>query len=287
MRKKWIFFILPVLLWMNFIAGCDEVEKPYMEEINQCGDADAPIPIRQILVEKFTGHKCGNCPDADEELHELEAMYCNHIIPVEIHAGYFAQAASSGKYAYDFTTSTGDELDEYFGASEAGLPNALINRTEYNQSLIQGPDSWATTISRILEKAPEADINMEAGVPENSREASVDVDVSFLEQLEGSVHLTLYLLEDSIVSWQKDYDATPEDIENYPHNNVLRMAINGTWGEEIISGTVNEGKLINKEFHFTVDEEWKIKQCKIVAYIYDGSTKQVIQAARTELKYNQ
>jgi hypothetical protein len=272
---------------MTLIAGCDKIEKPYMEEVNQCGDADAPIPIRQILIEKFTGHKCGNCPNADEKLHELEAIYCDHIIPVDIHAGYFAQPNSSGMYSYDFTTSTGNELNEYFGASEAGLPNALVNRKEYNQSLILGPDTWAAAISDILEEAPKADINVEAGVPENSREASVYVDVSFIEQLEGSIHLTLYLLEDSIVTWQKDYDATPEDVENYPHNNVLRMAINGTWGQEIISGIVNEGQIVNKEFHFTVDEEWKINQCKIVAYIYDESTKQVIQAARTELMYNQ
>ena len=281
-----IIFKISILVIVLWCTACDIVEKPYIESSNDnCGDADGPVPIRQIVVEKYTGHKCGNCPEGDEKMHELIDRYCDHVIPVSIHAGYFAQPDLTGKYTYDYTTYEGDELDEYFGSSNAGLPNAIINRTEFDGKKILSPFEWSAAVEDFLHQPPEADIHITAGVPEGSRKLSTEVQVTFLKEFTENIRLTVYLLEDSILTWQKDYTADPPDIKNYTHNHVLRAALNSTWGE-LLTNAADKGDVMSKNFEYRVSEHIQIEYCQIVAFISKDSSDEIIQAASEKVYYN-
>jgi len=282
MKINRIFFVFGFIFFI--LLACDKIEEPYFEYNGECGDASLPVPIKQILIEEFTGHKCGNCPEGDATMEMLKEIYCDHIIPVSIHAGFFAEINTSGdKYTYDYRTEEGTEIDEYFGGSAAGLPNAMINRIPENESYSYNPSEWATMIAKLLETKPIIDIDVELSFDAQSREMDADIDVVFIEAINDNLMLSVYFVEDSIVSWQKDYELNPSDIENYSHNHVLRDAINGTWGDNLLNGNANSDDVVSKSYNYTINPEWDINNSSIVAFVYKNNTKEVIQATQKYL----
>ncbi len=62
MKKRTPTILLIILLcWIS----CDKIEPPYIEAGNQSAE-------KTILIEKFTGHKCSNCPEASRKVDELK-----------------------------------------------------------------------------------------------------------------------------------------------------------------------------------------------------------------------
>lgn len=278
-----------IFIAIIIVAGlfsCDEIEDPFIEYDGQCGDASLPVPIKQILIEEFTGHQCGNCPEGAKTIETLKELYCDHIIPVAIHAGYFAEVkTSSDKYTYDYRSEDGNAIDSYFEASSSGVPNAMINRAEINGDLTLNPADWSTVVAELVLKEPVLDINISTSLNQNSREVTMDIDVLFIESNSQELMLSVYFVEDSIVSWQKDYSlpANEQDIPDYEHNHVLRDAINGTWGDQITTGSTNAEEVISKSYTYSINPNWNIQNSSIVAFVYRNETKEVLQASQRYL----
>ena len=258
--------------------SCDKVDKPYTEDFGKCGNGNLSIPIRKILLEDYTGHTCGNCPRAAEQTELLIENYCDHIIPISVHVGFFAEPYPSGKYTYDFRTEVGNFYDNNFGNSSAGLPNGLVNRTEYNGSRILSYDAWASAIEILLQKAPTVDISIENNYQTDIEKYTSTINIDFLSSHQTKLNLSVLVVEDSVINWQKDYDHTDTDIENYVHRHVLREAINSNEGETIVEQTIAQGKTISKKFELSLKQEWVLKNSAIVAFIYNYETKEVLQA---------
>ena len=281
-------FIVKIIVGLFAVSAlfisCDEVEKPYVEYTGECGDASLPIPIKQVLLEEYTGHQCGNCPRAHEKAEDLIDRYCDHIIPVAIHAGFFAET-DNDKFTNDFTSEDGDEYNDFFGSSAAGLPSAVINRQRFNNILNIPPLQWEAAISEYLEQDPQLDINIRTDYNDDNRNLTINIEIDLLENISGDHMLSLYFVEDSIISYQKDYESTPQDIEFYVHRHVLRDAINGAWGEGIQLSSINVGETLERTTNYVVNSEWNIKHSSIVAFVYDknSETKEVIQAGRKEI----
>ncbi|PLX12153.1 MAG: hypothetical protein C0597_13855, partial [Marinilabiliales bacterium] len=193
-----IFKIITLSISLLFIFGCDDIEEPFIQETNsECGDASLPIPIKQVLIEEFTGHKCGYCPRGDDAVELLKELYCDHVIPVSIHTGIFAEVNSSGKYTYDYRTEDGAAISEYFGPTE--FPSAVINRKTHNGSLILGETYWLTAVNDMLEEKPLVDFEINTMYTSGSRNLEVQVDMIFLEAMNAELMLSLYFVEDSII----------------------------------------------------------------------------------------
>ena len=128
--------------------SCDKIEKPYKEQVNvpvdtSNGEGDTINWVQKAVIEDYTGHRCGNCPRAHEELRSLITTYGDKIIPIALHVGYFAQPAG-GEYTADYRTSIGDEYDNFYGASDVGLPQGMVNRKEVGGSPILAHSEWGT-----------------------------------------------------------------------------------------------------------------------------------------------
>jgi len=278
-KYKHIIFYLGLLFLT--ILSCDKIEEPFVEYNEQCGDASLPVPIKQILIEEYTGHECGNCPRGDEEMELLKSLYCDHIIPVSIHAGFFADVNSSGKYTYDYRTQTGNELDEYFNAS-VSVPAALINRKQTDGDYTYTISQWTGIVVELLKEKPVMDINLELSYNISSREMNVDIGVVFINAMNEDLMLSVYFIEDSLKSWQKDYSLPTgqQDIEFYSHNHVLRDAVNGVWGESILNGQVDANDVKSKTYNYTINSEWVIENSSVVDFVYKSDTKEVLQATQ-------
>jgi hypothetical protein len=238
--------------------------------------SDTVIYIRKILLEDYTGHRCGNCPRSHEKLQELLNVYGIKIVPLCVHAGFFAMPMS--QYTADYRTSTGNDLNTYFGNSNAGLPNGMVNRTELDGNVIIQHSNWEQVIQGILLLEPEMDIKIVNDYNSTSNTLKTDIKLTSLNEFSQTLKLAVYLKEDSIVSFQTDYDHDPQDISDYIHRHVLRDAINSTWGDLVSDQIITVNQTINFSYYYTLNSSWQSSKCSVVAYVYDDETKQIIQA---------
>lgn len=293
-----IYILLILALLLN---ACDYVKQPF-ENIIVTGpdttdifDDNDSVPIQRILVEEFTGHTCGNCPEAAYILDSLKKnIYKNQMILVSIHAGFFAQPAASGtKYTADYRTPAGDT---YFNdLNVLGTPKVMINR---NRTVINNGNyaftsssQWNTVLNALKDSTPSAQILLSFMYDESSRNLSTSVKIPILKNLSGSYALVLYFIEDEIVSWQKIYPSKPVpgygtgDIEFYTHKHVLRGNINGTWGETLITSNAAIGDTLTRNYSaYNVKSDWNADKGYVVAYLYNTATKEIIQAREKKIK---
>ncbi len=280
--KKTLYLIV-ILLSISFIYSCDDIANPLKEkQEGTCGDENSPTPIRKILIADYTGHTCGNCPRAAEKIAELKNTYCDHIIPIAIHVGVFAEPDEH--YPEDFRTKTGNELDDYFAVSNKGLPNGIVNRTEFAGNTVIAYSDWTSAVAELLKTNPEINIEIENSYNKTTRNLTVEINSEFLKDTDKKLNLSVYLIEDSIVAPQKDYSLDPSTIEDYIHRHVFRASLNGTWGDEISASGAKFGDIISKNYSFEISKDFNENRCEIIAFIYETESKKIIQAESEHIK---
>jgi len=276
------------LTLLCFGISCDKIEPPFIESNQSVGTIDTTlVAIRKILVEDFTGHTCGNCPRAAETAQALKGIYGDQLVILAEHIGFFAETKSNpdSSYSYDFTTVAGNEIDAFFSIDGAGLPKGMVNRTSVSGSPILNHAGWGAAVQALIDIPPDIDIRITNTYNPVTRVVSSSIESEFLTSLSGTFNVVVYLTEDSIINWQKDYDATPStNIENYVHRHVLRDALNGTWGVLIGSGTIETGVITTKSYSLTLDNSWDDNHCSIVAFVYETSSNEVIQAEEAHVQ---
>lgn len=293
--KKYCTIILFILL---YVSSCDIVETPYMntENISQI-DTNSNNYVKKVLIEDFTGHLCPNCPQAATEIEAIHDIYGEQIIAIAIHVTKsFARpypASQAPNFQYDFRTSWGDDLDNLFDISSAGLPRGMVNRTGYPDNHKLGKDEWANAVTNELNK----EINF--GIMINSSNNNINITTQVLNNISGSYNLVVCLTESGIINWQKD---GTENIENYEHNHILRSVlldealssnINYETNQEIqknITYNLTELEEYNIDYSTNVAElgngnagNWNSNNMSIVAYIYNTNTKEVVQVEQNNL----
>jgi len=98
------------------------------------------VVTKKVLVEDYTGHLCGNCPDAGVYLNEtLKPLYNHSLVVISVHAGFFAGfnpgcaacgiGEPGGSFRTDFNTTAGTAWNTFFGIT--GNPKGMIDRIDY------------------------------------------------------------------------------------------------------------------------------------------------------------
>lgn len=281
-----------LLIALSAILACDVLEPPYIIEDNEVDTTRFPVPefpvntefVKKVFLEHFTGHKCGNCPRAGEELIRLEQIYDDQLIPLALHVtDYFAGPDESGYYTNDYRTPTGDDLDYYFGIEAAGLPRGLVNRAEYNTHTVLVYSDWEGAIETQLSTGPVIDIQIITQYDADSNDFAAHIQIQLLQDFQNTINLSAFVVEDSIVSAQKDYNEDPTDIEDYTHRHMLRASLNGTWGDPLFENSAANGQLIIKSYSSAVNMEYNLLNCTILAFVYDASTMEVLQAEEAKI----
>jgi thiol-disulfide isomerase/thioredoxin len=264
------------------IVGCtdSEANNYYADAIVNCGcEYDN---VKRVLVEDYTGHHCGNCPRAAEEIHELACEYGDQIIPLAIHVGFFADVIFGAPFDNDYRTPIGNDFDAEFGNSNAGLPNGMVNRIKTSGSTILGYTEWGNKIDEVLSSAAEAEITISTSYDSGSRNVTATINTKILSSLEaGTYNLCIFLAEDSVISAQLDYDADPEEIEDYHHMHMLRDGFTDAWGYNLANSSIASGTSFNNEFDLTLNTDFNEKHCYVIAFLQNNDTKEVIQVNKT------
>jgi hypothetical protein len=233
------------------------------------------IIYRKVLVEDYTGHKCGNCPAAADELSTLEGQYAGKIVPLAIHAGFFA--AVNAAYPTDFRNTVSTNYDTQFGVSAAGNPNGLINRVGYGTGgFIKAYTSWGSEISQMVSQAAKFQIRITNTFNTGTNSLNTDIMVRSLAANTGTYKLVVLLTEDSVIAEQLDYrivvpPAPSQKVSDYEFNHLLRGAINSDWGDAVFTNSANLNDSVVKSYtNYTINAGYNAAKCHVIAYIYDA-----------------
>ena len=262
------------------VISCDKLEQPYASEKEITIDTTK----RKVLLEDYTGMKCVNCPAATSSAEALVELYKGQVILMTVHAGYFSVPDATGHYTTDYRVAEGVAwFNDFMLISN---PMGMVNRTEYNGKQAIGAGSWAEVVSDVVKENEVATIHIETEYTPTSRHhINTTIDTKFTEQLDGVYNLTVCILEDSIVGWQKNNDTLVgpvPDIENYMFNDLLRAVLNGTYGEQL-TASVDTTQIYSKTYLYTLEESWVPERLSLVAFVFDNATKEIIQVEKNHL----
>lgn len=276
MKKFVIIFLL--LSLSVFFNSCDVIEEPYIEEGSLVWNG------RKSLLLDFTGHTCGNCPDGHNKIEAILNNYGEAVIPVAIHCGWYSRIEGSNinqPFYYDFTTDIGFELggDGITTGGTLGVqgqPIGVVNVLKGDA--LKSPSAWASEVAKYISSFPQYEIEIDAFYNSVDSIIECNVIVESITENRNELHLVVYVLENNIVQWQRDYGSDPENVENYEHNHVLRGGFNGTWGEAIADKVYTE-----KTYQTKLGKDWVPNNCLILAFVYNSETYEVLQAEEIKL----
>jgi len=277
---KRYFSILTYLFAIAFLLhSCDIVDPPYKTTNDGGGGEEG---LTKVLIEDYTGHGCVNCPGAAVTAEELQGVYGTQVVIMSVHAGFFATPDYGGNplFADNFTTEAGDTWDAYFGISDAGNPNGMINRIPTGGNYILGPGSWPTAVSDLVNQPAYATLDINTEYNAASRELHIETKTNFINEVLGDFMITVCITEDSVVAAQANNDQTigPVPIDtNYVNNHMLRGAVNGAWGERLSDSDIVTGFDYINNYTITLDPAWVAKHCHVVAFVADNDIKSILQ----------
>jgi hypothetical protein len=242
-------------------------------------------PLKKVMLEDFTGRKCGNCPRAQRIItNTLEPIFHEQLVSVTVHAGVYAiPEAPPSCFSDDFRDSVTTELNSFFGFN--AYPSSLINRVDYPANHKKYYPNWQTIITAELNKPNDAYVRMYPVYNENTRTVNLTVSTEFLNQQSDDYRLAVYLVEDSLINCQLDYDLTTSTQvdSNYVHRHVVRKAVNSTFGENLIAGPALQTKYL-RIYSYTLPANVNPDQCYMLAFVYRTSSYYILQSELTRIK---
>lgn len=273
--------IFLVVLFAGF--ACDKIEAPYKEIGNTPGASET----RRVLLEDYTDHNCVNCPSATKKAKEITQLYAGKVILLAIHAGYFANPGAP-PFQTDYRTVAGTAWDQFFGMSALGNPIGMVNRKSSGGAYTVMSANWSSKVAEIVEDVANVNLSVSTTYNESNKKLDVNISSKFLQSLSGTFKLQVCIVEDSLVSAQKNNDpnagATPV-IENYVHPKVLRQAVNGNWGEAIggPTGIVSTTVDYKNTYSLTLPANYLARRCSVIAFIYNDATKEILQVTEKKI----
>ena len=265
MKKSLMLFALALLFG---VAACDYIDDPI-----QGGGTDPVDPTpgvtghKTVLIKDFTGAQCVNCPEAADYAHALQHQLGeDRIFVMGVHAGVLAQPV--GNFP-DFLTEEGTAW--YAGQSSNPLFSVDYVGLEAGHALYQV--QLDAPVAAALKEDQTFAIELNPTYNAADRQLEVEVTMTALAELNGGYYMTLCLVEDSLVGWQK----VPGGLDReYVFRNVFRGTLNGADGEEVQSGEVHFNDVFVKHAATTLDADFNEDQCYLVAYVYDRNQEKKI-----------
>lgn len=257
------------------LAQCDVLEDPvlpqpsgYRSDLYGAPPEFAPVSstVQRVLVEDFTAHQCGNCPDAALI---AEGLAGELVSVMAIHAGNLA-LTDNDHFDTDWTTEEGnvfwDQLE--FQANPIGRVNRRPNPGNFF-----APAQWSGETAAALAEAPELHLEGVASYVPGNNHLNVHLYGQAMAETASGVSLAVLVLESHIIDYQLNYSAVGDPVvPDYEFNHVLRGSLNGAIG--IAFGELGDGMAVGESavasFTYTWPAEWAIENATLLAVATDG-----------------
>jgi len=266
--NKRVFLIFAIFAILNF-TGCDIIDdNPYIIKHSIDPPEDPDDTEKSVLVIKFTGHQCPNCPAGTEILNSLERIHGKKITTLAVHSGGFARTLPQSDFTYDFRTEFGNKLDSKIKPN--GYPKALVGSFDPAKQAERG--EWENLFNEEIEIKTSISISIENKISDSNLLSKVTVNNTDDLTVLNNLSVVAVITEDSIVKPQKRGSST---ILDYVHNHVLRVGLSSDiYGDPVLFDKNNKFTI---NYEKNMSTEWKTNKLKVVAYIIDNETLKIIQ----------
>src|SRR5712671_2275101 len=161
MMKKFLLNLFTIAAVLVLFSSCDKIDPPYKQTNSGGGPNTSDTVFRKILIEDYTGFKCGNCPSGASILYtQLKPFYGEELISMGVHASpgnTFTEPsppaslppnAPAGSYSHDYRTPAGESWLTAF--SVGANPNGMVSRLDYpTNGQVKLPSAWGTAAQSI------------------------------------------------------------------------------------------------------------------------------------------
>lgn len=233
----------------------------------------------RVMLEKYTGCHCPNCPRADVTINNEIEAFGDKLVVLAIHDGIDRFSEPFEGYT-DLRSEVGKIWSQYFKIQPQGYPCALLSRQmENGATQYEFPaDDLSTKIQTIINQEPLVALAVDCNRSGNA--ATITATVEYLDNVPEDLTLTLVVIEDGLHSAQQN---GPNVDYEYTHNHVLRSAITDPWGVHVdangIKGTCSQAKFVFKD----IKSEWVADNCHVVAFISKKDTREILNVAECAL----
>lgn len=274
--KKITMGLIGLMGLMGFI-GCDKISTDEMTVrdgavINWTAGTAELAPVQRVMIEKFTGPKCSNCPRADETLDALHHQYGDSLVLVSVNHPSGQGEPFSGDP--DMRTEGGTVWDNYYGID--AIPTAFINRDK-GQRYEGSMSTIGNAVATALQGSPVVALKASAQM---GSQVDITVDLQFKQAYRQPLTLTVAIVEDSLVYNQimPNYTIDPA----YSHNHMLRKVVTGYWGRDI-EADGNLGEKVRGTLSCQLPDGSRPENCHIVVFVSDKSSRLVLNIAQCKV----
>lgn len=315
-----ILLFIPVLLFILYSSSCDKIEEPFKPVYGDLDtslypgpgpyifpefDATFPSNVENILIEDYTGHTCGNCPEAAEIAHDLKESNPGRVFVAAVHASIgdgFQDINEPGdddypKYNHDFRTEEGNayvvDINGFIG-NPMGMVNRKIDGTGSNWKFMP---SWVGAVNEILTSSDPLQMNIQVKTNyyTETRGLFVHVQSKTLLEMDGRYTMVIFLIDDEYIDWQKDYrlPSDEQDIEFYHHKDVLLGTVNGAYGTQLFDTGAPADEVYENHYSVEVSEEIEVgtiageeSGLSVIAYLMNRDTYEIVQVIEEKVIVN-
>ncbi len=234
---------------------------------------------RKVLIEARTATNCGECPSGKVYAETLEEYYPGQFIFVSVHS------------------DDPMEFPEYADATgQDDLPAGMIDRSITTDLNPFG--ELDNDMAERLALTPAANISIQTVWDDISRQIIMLINAEMNEDLTGDYRLGAIVVEDGVNGLSQDfnqansfsgggngpmggYEDKPDPVpaSTISYNHVARHLPGGYLGEENSLPTeLIQGETYTHSYSYTLPMEYFAQYVKIVAYMVDVSTGEIINA---------
>lgn len=241
---------------------------------------------KMVLIEEFSGVRCVNCPAGHEATAEILASHPDEVAAITIHAGFLSTPYDEN--IEDYVLEAGTTLFNLF--QTIAVPAAAVDRVKYEGedfvSLINR-NVWAGKANERLQLEPPMNVYTNFEYNPSIRELRVYVRAHYLQAFDAAEpHLmSVFLSESHIIDEQLiPVDGGSSIVQSdYEHNHVLRAVLTPALGLSLdVEREV--GTVVERVFSTTLPDHWVVNDMEIIAFVHDGTTNHVLQAAKKYLE---
>ena len=258
-------------------TNVDVTELPrrlYMQRISKNGtvgfdshNVSTIAENKKILIEEFTGIKCGNCPDGHAMAKQIQLAKDDEVFIIAIHAGHFSEPSPDQP---DFRAEDGVTIHDFYEANS--YPSGMVNRREYYDNIVVGRSSWVMIAKETNTEIAPVNLWINCEYDDFFEELTVNIEGYWTDHSPSDAPmLSVALLQNNI----QGYQAGSGIGDEYMHQHVLRDYLSDALGDEITEHA--KGDFFTKTYKYTLPEDYNgvvvvPEQLEIVAFVTENES---------------
>lgn len=237
---------------------------------------------KNVLIEEFTGVRCLNCPQGHAELRSLKQTYPGRVIGMSLHSYLQDEVYPYSKV--DLKSAIAQKIETYL-VYPGYKPNGAIDRVNFagGQTVCNDYLDWATLLPQRMSVTTPVNLIVIPTFNATTGELLIDVKAHYTLDQTDPNKLSLYLVEDSIITAQLQPNNTVDT--NYIHNEIVREVYSDTLGDKL-NHDLKRGTTVQRVYKVNVSGKGYVyKHLKVLAFVHRyATTKEILQAKELEIE---